>query len=389
MMSNANGTSMRSVSWLKDSRLWWMVFSSFWVLMILNSAYQYFSHDVIEGDPDNVGAVWRSVAIIGGIAFVVIYCKLMYQVYFRETWELHSTTLRLVRFGLLGLAIVLNVLPKSEETGFSFAFIFVAIAFVLTGEPDRAFHEVLQICTVAAVVLLISGNGERIGATLLFTIAFGFMVAAQHRNFGLIRDLYVERSRVRDQAVTEERFRLARDLHDTVGHSMAQITLKAELARRTVADDPARAVDELEQIELLSRALSTEVRRSIAGETTLSLANEIDRGTELLQSMKIDVTFNGNIAHIPEEIADVFAWCLREGVMNVIKHSGASRCEVIFTQNDEHHGLNIADNGSIPIENGNGGQGIQGMKQRVEGSGGELVFGATDSGHALTIRIPA
>lgn len=382
------GTTVRTLSWLKDSRLWWMVFSSIWVLIILQGSYAYFSRDLIEGDPNNVGPMWRSLAIICGVAFVIVYFRLMYRIYFRESWEMEPANVRSVRFVMLALAIALNVLPDSGNTGLSFAFMFVAITFVLTGEAERSYYEVLQICAVAAVVLLLSGNGNRIGITLTFTVAFGFMIGAQHRNFSLIRDLYVERSRVRDQAVTEERFRLARDLHDTVGHSMTQITLKSELARRLLPDDPSRAAHELEQIEHLSRSLSAEVRRSIAGETNLSLLAEIDRAKELLQSMQIDALVQGSVGDIPADTADVFAWCLREGVMNVIKHSGASRCEIEFSHSDQHHVLKITDNGSNPVSDDHKGQGIAGMKQRVEELDGDVEFRTTDSGQALTIRIP-
>lgn len=380
---------IRPIDWLLDSRLWWMIFSSFWVLLILGSAFDYVTMDVITGDPDQVQPIWRLIAFLTATGFTIVYVWMMYWVYFSNIWDADTKKKHGFRIALLAMAIMLNTLPSSGETGFNFAFMFAAIAFVLTGQHERSTYEVLRICAVAAVVLLLTGNGDRIILTLIFTVAFGFMVGAQHRNIGLIHDLYLEQSRVRDQAITEERFRLARDLHDTVGHSMTQITLKAELARRLLPDDPSRAADELEQIEHLSRALSADVRASIAGNTSLTLAQEIDRASELLASMDIENSVSGDRENLPEAAADAFAWCLREGVLNVVKHSGADRCEIIFSSTDEHYLLKINDNGKHPVEDEQKGQGINGMHQRVDELGGDLEFRLTDSGHALIIRIPA
>lgn len=379
---------LRPIDWLLDSRLWWMIFSSFWVLLIPGSAFDYVRKDIVTGDLDNMQPIWRIIALVTAAGFTIVYVRMMYWVYFSNIWGADAKK-NGFRISLLAMAIALNILPSSGETGFNFAFMFVAIAFVLTGEYERSTYEVLRICGVAAVVLLLTGNGDRIILTIIFTVAFGLMVGAQHRNLGLIHDLYLEQSRVRDQAVTEERFRLARDLHDTVGHSMTQITLKAELARRLLPDDPSRAAEELEQIEQLSRTLSSEVRASIAGETSLTLAQEVDRAAELLGSMDIEVSIAGNHEDIPTDHADVFAWCLREGVMNVIKHSGASHCEIEFSQVDQQHILKISDNGPNPLTDEHRGQGMAGMKQRVDELNGDIEFRSTDSGHVLTVRLPA
>lgn len=327
------------------------------------------------------------------LVFIGLYVETMYRTYFgRLSWiaDVPNRERWLIRAPLLVISTILVFLPvpgSFNGNPFVHIMMFVVVAWTLTSPPDRAFSAVIISTAITTAVLAIASGQQAFGVSI-YSLAFGFFTSGFVINRGLIAELRLEQSRVRDQAVTEERFRLARDLHDTVGHSMTQITLKAELARRVLPDDPSRAADELEQIEQLSRSLSAEVRRSIAGETTLSLQNEIDRATELLQSMEIDVAIHGGGTDVPEHIADVFAWCLREGVMNVIKHSGASRCDIHFSLLDQRYVLKITDNGSNPVNDDHEGQGIAGMKQRVDDLAGQLEFRATESGHALTIRIP-
>ena len=374
-----------------NSRWLWMFFSWFWIITLISPALQFVGLPTDSASDDYVADMWKWGALALVAAFIGIYTFAMYTVYFRRiSWAeaFNDRDAVWIRWSITVLAIALCLLPGPTDVNWHLSFLFVAIIWALTTHPENASASVFQAAGISALVLALTGRADMIPGTLLVVIAFGLMVASFAKNNGLIGELIVEQSRVRDQAVTEERFRLARDLHDTVGHSMTQITLKAELARRLLPDDPSRSADELEQIEELSRSLSAEVRRSIAGETNLSLPAEIERAEELLQSMEIDVAINVNHADIAHDAADAFAWCLREGVMNVIKHSGASRCEIEFSQRDQHHILNITDNGRNPVTDDHKGQGMAGMKQRVDELNGDIEFRPTDSGHLLTVRIP-
>ncbi len=391
--------------WWRESRYIYFVLSTIWVLSLMFQLIatweaprkQVFQSDV--GQPIFeptwiVQPVWeRIVATILATAFIIIYVRMMYLVYYGTTslprqftdlgrWQ--------IRIPLLAIAIALALLPhESDFRRWAFSFVFVVIAWTLTSSPGTAFTSVIlsTVVSVGLVTLLYDiGAGVGIGFPAL---ALGFMVSGYVINGGIIDQLTLERGRVRDQAVTEERFRLARDLHDTVGHSMTQITLKAELARRILPGDPARAATELEDIEQLSRSLSAEVRRSIAGEVDLSLPVEIGRAKELLPSMGIEVSVKGDIDGWPQEIAEAFAWCLREGVMNTIKHSGATSCEILFAKDSENHRLEIRDNGANQIEENRSGQGIQGMTHRVQTLHGDVQLEQIEPGHMLSIRIPA
>lgn len=383
-----------------DFRYIWMFLSSIWVFTLTGGLIgvwqtRRFLDPWPGAEPEIIiSPTWVQVlATILVIAFIVVYLEAMYRMYFgRATWvsDISIRERWSIRAPLLIIAIVLVFLPYEDRLeNWPFTFVFVVIAWTLTAQPSGAFAAVVTSTAGSALLLTLAYNGGVALQISIYSLAFGFFTSGYVINRGLINELRLERGRVRDQAVTEERFRLARDLHDTVGHSMTQITLKSELARRTLSSDPARAEQDLADVEELSRSLSAQVRQSIAGDVDVSLANELTRATELLQSMDIGLTSEGDAKSVPDHIADVFAWCLREGVMNVIKHSGANQCEIVFSRVEENHILNITDNGHNPVSAEHEGQGIAGMKQRVNELGGELEFLATEAGHVLTIRIPA
>lgn len=397
-MTSNQGKSER---WWRDSRYVYFVLSTIWIIILgvqIAATWmapekriwlpgQQFPDTLIQPVPERIAAT-----VLASV-FILVYVRMMYLIYYGQRTVLHGFTNRerwRIRAPLLLLAIVLAALPhESDFRRWSWTFVFVVIAWTLTSTPEKAIITVIvSTAMVFAITSVLYDVGESVGLGFP-AIAFGFMVSGYVINRGVIEELMVERSRVRDQAVTEERFRLARDLHDTVGHSMTQITLKAELARRVLQDEPTRAAQELAQIEGLSRELSAQVRRSIAGRVVLSLHQEIDRARELLQSMEVTAIVSGEVGHIPEASSDILAWCLREGVLNVVKHSGATQCEITFGQIAEEDVLTIADNGHQSGNESGAGQGLTGMKQRVEEHGGKLDFQESAVGHVLTIRIPA
>ncbi len=374
----------------RNTSVLWMLFSTVWVGILIGSlvAYWRVPDDSIYDSPPHIG--FRLLATVLVAMFIGIYTYTLYRMYFgRDSWLVvfSASTQWRIRGSLLAIAIVLNLLPDDHHVGWHISFTFVAIAWALTSNHQNPTSAVFQVAAIAAVVMVATGREEILAGTLLATIAFGLMVAGYVMMNGLVGELMIERGRVADQAVTEERFRLARDLHDTVGHSMTQVTLKTELARRLIRTDPDRAERELAEVESLSRSLSAEVRRNIAGAVDLDLERECSRAIELLTSLDIEVTLHRNPADIPGDIADVLAWCLREGVMNVARHSGATRCDITLEAGADGYALIIRDNGGTAI--GPVGQGLEGMKHRVGQPRGTVRLAGTEEGHRLDIRIPA
>ena len=117
---------------------------------------------------------------------------------------------------------------------------------------------------------------------------------------------------------------MARDLHDILGHSLTVITVKAELAGRLMDADPARARAEVADLERLSRDALMDVRRAVEGFRELTLPGELARARESLRSAGIEADLPGSAEVVPSDMREVFAWAVREGVTNVIRHSGAT-----------------------------------------------------------------
>jgi len=186
-------------------------------------------------------------------------------------------------------------------------------------------------------------------------------------------------------AKVAERERIARDLHDLLGHTLSLITLKAELARKLVDRDPQRAKQEMLEVEQTSRAALADVREAISGYRGEGLAAELVRARKALETAGIAV--NSDIAELPLSSAQetVLALALREAVTNVVRHAQARRCDVRLQQQDNLCTLEIADNGrGADAPEGNG---LRGMRERLEALGGSLQR-QTQAGTRLVIQLP-
>jgi two-component system sensor histidine kinase DesK len=194
-----------------------------------------------------------------------------------------------------------------------------------------------------------------------------------------IRQLKKAQVDMAKMAVAEERSRLARDLHDVLGHSLTTITVKAGLARRVLesSTDRERAIAEVRDVEELARQAMAEVRATVSGYRTPSLAAELVGARAALQAAGIAADLPQAVDDVAPGLPETFAYVVREGVTNVLRHSGATRCEVRLGEN----WVEIRDNGtacgdavSRSRENG-GGHGLSGLAERLA-----VVDGTIDAG---------
>ena len=171
--------------------------------------------------------------------------------------------------------------------------------------------------------------------------------------------------------MVSERERIARDVHDVLGHSLTVITLKADLARKLLHADPDRADAELEAIAQLSRSSLAEVRSTVTRLRIPDFSGEIQASARALQTASIAAKLPDaeRALSVVGVNSSLFSWVLREAVTNIVRHSQACFCEVRLSNT----GLEILDNGAgIPAEYA-AGSGIKGMKSRVESAGGTLI----------------
>ena len=193
-------------------------------------------------------------------------------------------------------------------------------------------------------------------------------------------------------AAVAERERIARDLHDVLGHTLSVIVLKAELASRLIhrqdPSDHARAAAEIADVERIGRTALAEVREAIGGYRTRGLGAEIEAARLTLDAAGVTLildsatTSPANLS-APEEIA--LSLALREAVTNIVRHSCATTCSLRFITEDNHRRLVIEDNGQHAVSRE--GNGLRGMRERIESLGGHL-FLERDHGTRLLIELP-
>ncbi|WP_460604645.1 sensor histidine kinase [Jatrophihabitans fulvus] len=214
--------------------------------------------------------------------------------------------------------------------------------------------------------------------TALVSLAmFGFFAVVES-NIALAR----ARAEVARLAAENERSRIARDLHDLLGHSLTTITVKAGLARKLAErgeDDRARA--EIGEVEQLARRTLGDVRAAVSSHREITLAGELATAREVLRASGIIAELPASVAEVDADVDQLFGWVVREGVTNAVRHSRAQHVRVTFGPRR----LEVADDGrggsAVP------GNGLTGLRERVEAVGGTLEIHQGD-GFRLCVDVP-
>lgn len=215
------------------------------------------------------------------------------------------------------------------------------------------------------------------------------------------RELRAARQELARLAVSEERLRFARDLHDLLGHTLSLIAIKSELAGRLVPTAPERAVAEIGDVEQAARKALQEVREAVVGYRQPTLVDELHAAREILTAAGIDFTQKGDGVVLPAPVEAVLSWAVREGVTNVIRHSRARHCTITVTQHAGSVRTEIVDDGrgngyggdghtaSPSSAAGHGGSGLRGLSERVAALGGTCEAGPrSGGGFRLAVSLP-
>lgn len=186
-------------------------------------------------------------------------------------------------------------------------------------------------------------------------------------------ELRLSQAEVRRLATLAERERIGRDLHDLLGHTLSLITLKSELARRLALADPARAQQEMEEVERVARHTLTEVRSAVSGLRSGDLASELVSARVMLEASGIafDMDLPDSL-DLPPAVQASLSLVLREAVTNIHRHSQATAARVVITRKGQEFSMRITDNGCGGLAaHGNG---VSGMRERVRQIGGRLAI---------------
>jgi two-component system, NarL family, sensor histidine kinase DesK len=379
---------LRSVPGMGSAWRW--AFSGIWLVYLIQPVSGLFGH--------GHGALWIAGGLAIAIAFSVIYVLVLVNCDGRP---------RLARAGLVTIALLAFVACVVYGKAWTPLWIYVsaAVGMVLAAEPngrELALRGVLA--TTAGYVLscwISHDDTEDLLIVLLPVLLIGIAMIGFRMQIQLTRELAQARETVAKLAANEERVRLARDMHDLTGQSLSTITLKSELAAKRMSRLPASAereavLGDLGDIGRVSRQTLHDIREAVSGYRRPTLAIEVITARNALDAAGIrlddDAELTLRSGTFDPDAEAVLAWCLREAVTNVIRHSGARSCRIRLTERAGELSLEVADDGQ-----GSAGQdpeapkgaGLRGMSERLSAVGGRLSLGPADPGRGHGFRLVA
>ncbi|HTZ30630.1 MAG TPA: sensor histidine kinase [Streptosporangiaceae bacterium] len=285
-------------------------------------------------------------------------------------------------FGLL-LGLSVAGLPFAHAAGFV-AFLFLTMLSV--GRLGRWSIPLVAAFSLAALIVpvLIPSWHVSIGASFddVTPVAIPIVAIVMFAVLQVLRGnqaLAEARAELAQLAAENERIRIARDLHDLLGHSLTTITVKAGLARRLGAADPARAVSQIAEVEELCRQALADVRSAVSGYHDVTLAGELARGRELLRASGIAADLPTATDVVDPAHSELFGWTVREGLTNVVRHARARSCAIRLSRS----AIEIVDDGVGEVAPAGGaisGNGLSGLRERVSAAGGQVDAGPLQAG---------
>jgi two-component system sensor histidine kinase DesK len=303
----------------------------------------------------------------GLAAFTALYLRLF--------WILPSVVRVRRREGialLVGLSVLAIALSLAFGDDWSALLVYLSVALALALPTRPALAAIAAVATAAAAV-----GGEI--DTVVQVVTFGGLLVAVRRLMELVRELDATRSRIAALAVSEERLRLSRDLHDLLGHNLSLITLKSQLARKLLASDPSAVDREVRDIETVARCSLRETRAALRGLRDTSLQAEIDAARDILEAAGIRVAVRRE-GSPPDGFTAPLAFVVREATTNVLRHSRARHCEIVVRRSDGVAEIEVRDDGVGSPASSHEGSGLRGLGERLAQAGGTLDAGPTPTG---------
>lgn len=309
-------------------------------------------------------------------AFVVVYLGTMY-LCLSIVPRIATGRMLLPLVLLFAMGITLSVIFRGQWTGL-LVYCGVAAGWTLSWRRLTAVLFALGVFMVTAG-LLTEHSWADIGFITFLTVALGFTMLAFRRLIATVIELRTARAEVARLAVSDERLRISRDVHDILGHSLSVIVLKAQVARRLMDSDHAAAVAAITDVESVARTSLVEVREMVTAYRQRSLAEELQGARDVLDAAGISLAVQRGSDVPPAPVDSLLAWTVREGVTNVLRHSHAHHCEISLEAANGGFTLNIVNDGVGGVASA-GGSGLHGLRERVGAAGGTILAGPGDAG---------
>ena len=329
------------------------------------------------------------LAIGGAVVFSVVY------VWLAMTWFEQRSRWRPIVLTLVMLATA-SVLTIADRPSWGYLFTYVAAVVGLVVPSAWGLPAVIACAVVGAACTLIGGADAGVAAGYgVSAVGVGLLLVLMRDLRMRNRELNAARAELALSAVAAERERFARDLHDLLGHSLSVIAIKAELAGRLMSIDPERAAAEVADVEGVARESLREVREAVSGYRQPTLDKELEGARVALSAAGIEAKVERASVKLDPDVEAVLAWAVREGATNVIRHSGATHCQVKVSASLADAGVEVVDDGEGPaclrgemVQHT--GHGITGLTERAERLRGRIEAGGLPDGQGfrLAVSIP-
>lgn len=331
------------------------------------------------------------IEIIAGIILTIIFFISYRFAFLSKEWPVYLWTSILI-----AISITMTIL-------FQFVYFAFYIAFYNGNIKNRIAFLTLYI--IHLVFTTISINYIVVFQNALFlkqlpfiiiiwisVILLPFNIYNRKKQEQLEHQLEIANNRIADLVKQEERQRIARDLHDTLGQKLSLIGLKSDLARKLVYKDPEKARAELKDVQHTSRTALNEVRKMVSQMRGIRLKEEIARIKQLLKAAQIE--FLGNqelpLTNVSLFLENILSMCLKEAVTNVVKHSEATYCHITIEQSRDQICIKVQDNGIgiIEDEDLSKGSGLLGIRERLDFVNGTLEI-ESNNGTTIIMKVPS
>ena len=352
----------RRGGWPDGNRLYdyvWLVYSVF-----------FFIEPIIRHN----ARYWMKFAVVYSI-FLAIYSGLIY-----ARTKVQSYLL-LLAMGVLGL----SYMPFNNSACGILVYVAAFIPFISDSVAVVA-GTIASLCGAVAIEgYLLHISPWAWGFPAFFCVVVGGTNLLTSQKIRSKAKLELAHEEIEQLAKLAERERIARDLHDVLGHTLSVIVLKSELAGRLFERDPQRARQEIGEVEQVSRKALSEVREAIRGYRSEGLVAEIERAHRTLDAAGVSLTCESKPPALTPAEETVLSLIVREAVTNIVRHAQANQCRMRFLTENGHTSLTVEDDGRGNIRQE--GNGLRGMRERIEGLGGHFSIDGKQ-GTRLHIEIP-
>lgn len=328
--------------------------------------------------------------IVFGIVITILFLLIYRIAYIAKGWAVYVWTCILIGISVLSISL------------FSYVYFAFFLAYFIGTIKDKVSFLTLYFIHLVSTAIVINFSiilhEDQIVKQLPFVLVVLISVILlplslrYRKERGQLEEkLEDANKRIADLVKQEERQRIARDLHDTLGQKLSLIGLKSDLARKLVYSNPEQARAELKDVQQTARTALNEVRKMVANMRGLRLKDEMIRVKQILKAAQINIVFEQDLSSVNVSLLteNILSMCLKEAVTNVVKHSKAKNCYISLLQTSNETIIKVRDDG-IALEKSvcfNKGSGLKGMRERLEFVNGSLEI-VTEEGTILIIKVP-